>query len=505
METLSNYRNRIIIVTVIIILINILGYRFFTRLDFTADKRYTLSNATKNILKNLDDPITITAYFSKKLPPNVENTRKDFKDLLDEYYNWSKGKVVYEFLDPSSKTDIEKEAMQNGIMPVMINVREKNEMKQQKAYMGAVIKKGNEAESIPFIQPGAALEYSISSNIKKLTLEDKIKVGIIQGHGEPSLDEITQAKDLLSALYDVKETNLLDSSLNINDFKTLVWIAPKDSIKQSELNKVKEFIKNGGRLLVAINRVNGNFRNLMGTSINTGLEQWLASMGINVENKFVIDANAGQVTVTQRQGFFTFQTPVKFPYLPIITNFSNNSVTKGLEGVLFPFLSPVRYTAQDTSLKLTVLAKTSKLSGTKPANIYFNVRQQWTESDFQEPNIPVAIALEGKFFGGKNSKMIVIGDGDFAINGKGQQARQLEEDNVSLLVNAIDYLSDDTGLIELRTKSVKYRPIKKELDDNTKALIKYANFFLPILLVILYGIVRMQIRKRKKLNWRLME
>ena len=98
--------------------------------------------------------------------------------------------------------------------------------------------------------------------------------------------------------------------------------------------------------------------------------------------------------------------------------------------------------------------------------------------------------------------MVVIGDGDFATNGTGQQARQIDPNSASLMVNSIEWLNDDTGLSELRTKEVTSRPISKELEDGQKTMIKYLNFFLPIGLIMLYGLIRLQVRNRKKNKWR---
>jgi ABC-type uncharacterized transport system involved in gliding motility auxiliary subunit len=92
--------------------------------------------------------------------------------------------------------------------------------------------------------------------------------------------------------------------------------------------------------------------------------------------------------------------------------------------------------------------------------------------------------------------MVVFGDGDFAVNGEGREAQQLQPDNVSLMTNAIDWLSDDTGLIELRTKGISSRPLDAQLEDGTKTLIKYVNFLLPIILIILFGIIRFQYKKK---------
>ena len=157
----------ILLIAGILLLINILSNQFFFRLDLTEDKQYTLSQATKDILKSLEDPVTVTAYFSKDLPADFAKTRRDFQDLLVEYSNLSKGMVNYEFISPETDED-KQEAAQNGIQPLLINVREKDQMSQKQAFMGAVLKMGDEQTSIPFIQPGGAMEYDLSTSIKKL-------------------------------------------------------------------------------------------------------------------------------------------------------------------------------------------------------------------------------------------------------------------------------------------------------------------------------------------------
>jgi len=497
----SAVQTRLLLVFVIAVLVGFLSSRFSLRLDFTGDKRYTLSKATQNILENLNEPVTVTAYFSEKLPPNVAETKSDFKDLLVEYANRSKGNVVYEFIDPSSKEETEQQVMQSGIQPVMINVREKDEVKQQKAYLGAVLKMGGETDVIPFVQPGAAMEYALSSSIKKLSVKDKPKIAFLQGQGEPKLEAMQQVRSVLSVLYDVSTYTINDSTTIPNTYKTLAIVAPKDSFSANDLQRLDEYAANGGKLLIALNRVNGDFSTSMGSPVTTGLEDWLSKKGISVEDKFVMDAQCGSVTVQQRQGFFTFQTPVAFPYLPLISDFADHPVSKGLERIMLVFASPITFSFPDSSTKATVLAKTSQKSGTDQASTFFNVQKNYTDADFPLSSLPVAVAVEGKIGGGSNSKMVVFGDGDFAVNGEGQGAQQLQPDNVSFMVNAVDWLSDDTGLNELRTKGVSSRPIKEQLDDTKKSMIKYSNFLIPILLVIAYGVVRMQMRRRKRMKW----
>ncbi len=491
----------ILLVAGILVLINILAARFFYRLDLTEDKRYTLNNATKDILRDLDDPVTVSAYFSEGLPPNIDKARRDFKELLSEFETHSRGNVVYEFINPNKDQDIEQEAIQKGISPVVINVREKDQSVQKKAFLGAILRYKEKTEVIPFVQPGSAMEYSIASGIKKLTLDEKNLVGFIQGHGEPSTFMMQQAMQSLNVLNEVEGVNLTDSTY-LPKYKTLALIAPTDSIPEEHFKMLDDYLAGGGNMVVAVNRVDGDLNQGMGTDINTGLEGWLAEKGIEVENSFIVDINCGAVSVVQQQGMFSFTTQIDFPYLPIFNTFNEHPVTSGLETVIMQFASPVSYTG-DSALIFTPLVFSSEKSGTQSVPLFFNIEKKWGENDFPMNGIVAAGVLEGNIAGSSNARMIVIGDGDFAVNGQGQQAQQLSPDNVNLLVNSIDWLSDDTGLIELRTRGITSR-LLKQVEDGKKNFLKWLNVLLPVLLIIVYGFLRSQrnliIREKRRLE-----
>jgi gliding-associated putative ABC transporter substrate-binding component GldG len=357
---------------------------------------------------------------------------------------------------------------------------------------------GDRKETIPFIQPGAAMEYALSTNIKKLAVKDKPKIALLQGHGEASLSSMQQLNNQLSILYTVDQLNFTDTLGVPPEYKTLVVIAPKDTVPPLHLTYLDDFLNRGGRLLVALNTVNGDLSTGMGNKVYTGFESWLKEKGIEVEDNFVIDASCSNVMVRQQQGPFMTNTPVQFPYLPVITNFTKHPITDGLESVVLIFASPIRVTNTDTSIVMIPLAVTSEKSGVQNAPIQFDVMKQWTLSDFPLSSLPVALLVDGKVPGTSGYKMVVFSDGDFAVNGEGQNAQQLSEDNVSFMSNAIDWLSDDTGLIELRTKGVSSRPLDASLEDSTKTLLKYLNFLLPILLIIIYGVFRFQVRRKKR-------
>lgn len=477
----------------ILILVNFLSDKFFLRLDFTEDQRYSLSEATINILDELSSPVTITAYFSEDLPPDIAKVRRDFRDLLIEYANRSGGDVVYEFINPNEDEQKEMQAQQNGISPIMINVREKDQMKQQRAYLGAIVQMGDRKEPIPLIRPGAAMEYELSSAIKKISVVQKPQIGLIQGHGEPTLGEITQANQKLSVIYDVMPFTITDTTVIPNTYEAILIVAPTDTIPQTHFNQLDNYVSNGGRLLLALNRVEGDLQNARGKEIYTGMEDWLANKGITIEDNFIIDINCSNIMVQQRQAGFVMNTPVKFPYLPIITNFTEHPITEGLEQVLLPFASPLNFNPQDTTTTITPIAFTSERAGTENSNTFFDVSKQWSQSDFGLSSLPVAATLEHA-----GNRMVVFGDGDFIVNGSGERQQQLNEDNINLFVNAVDWLADDTGLIQLRTKGVTGRPIDPTLEDGTKTLLKYLNFLLPILAIIIYGIFRFQVKRKIK-------
>src|SRR6478736_95645 len=196
----------------ILLALNLLSNEFHLRFDLTSEGQYTLSDATLDILDDLEDPVTIKAYFSTNLPPNVVKTRQDFQEMLIEYSNRADGMIQYEFINPNEKESTENEAVQNGIQPVMINIREKDQVKQQKAFLGATLSLGDRKEVIPFMQPGAAMEYALTTAIKKISVTEKPTIGFIQGHGEPPLSELSQVQAQLSVLYNTQEIALTDTT-----------------------------------------------------------------------------------------------------------------------------------------------------------------------------------------------------------------------------------------------------------------------------------------------------
>ena len=497
----SKVITQVLIFIGILIVVNMISEQMFLRLDFTADKRYTLSAATKDILEDLDDVITVTAYFTENMPPQLQKSRKDFEDLLIEYENRSDGNVVYEFINPNENEAEEQKAQQKGISPVMVNVTEKDQVKQLRAYLGAVLQMGEKTEIIPMIQPGSGMEYSLTTSIKKISVMDKPKVAFLQGHGEPSPNASVQVLQQLAVLYDVEPLTITDTADIPTYIKTIAIVNPTDTFPQSDFAKLDKYLSTGGSIYLAYSNLQTDLQSqYLSTLPDIGIMGWLADKGITMNNQYVIDANCGAVSVRQQNGMFIMNRQIEFPYFPILSKFSEHPAAKGLEGVIMPFVSSLSFLPKDSAVNIQPLVFSSENSGVVNTPVYIDIQKQWSESDFNAPSQVVAIAAEGPLAGTSNSKMVVIANGAFAVNGEGQQQQQVNLDNVNLASNAIDWLSDDTGLIDLRTKGITSRPLE-QIDDTKRNLYKYGNVVLPIFLMIGIALYRRQRFARKRQSW----
>lgn len=489
------------VILAIIVVVNLISGNLYLRLDFTADKRYTLSNATKDILNELEDVITVKAFFSEDLPPQLLSTRNDFREQLIEYENRSGGNIIYEFVNPNESEEKERDAQQQGIQPLVINVTERDQVKQQRAYMGAILQMGERSEIIPLIQPGAGMEYALTTAIKKIAVESKPKLAFVQGHGEPPPAASAQLLEQLSVLYDVEPFTITDTTDIPGYYRALAIIDPKDTVPASHFAKLDRYLQGNGGIYVAYSNVSGDLNSgfLRGAN-DIGIRGWLADKGVMLGDQLVIDAACASIGVRQQQGPFILNTQVQFPYFPIASQFADHPISKGIESLLLPLVSTVTYQGPDSAVQYSSLAMTSDRSGLVNSPVYIDINKEWTASDFPSESQPVAIAVNGPLGGATDAKLVVVGNGNFAVNGEGQQQQQVNQDNINFASNALDWLSDDTGLVDLRTKGVTNRPLDP-VEDGTKSILKYGNVFFPIILILIYALIRKQQYMRKRQNW----
>ena len=489
---------QLIVLTAIMIVVNLISNQLYFRLDFTEDNRYTFSQATENVLDELDGVVTVKAYFSEDLPSQLLKTKQDFEDQLVEYENQSNGNIVFEFISPNESEELEQEAQQQGVRPVMINVTERDQVQQMRAYLGAVLKMDDRTEVIPVIQPGAAMEYDLTTAIKKISVQDKPKVGLIQGYGEPPLQAVAQLIQQLSVLYEVEPFNIRDTTLVPSYYRSLVWMGATDTINPADFSKLDQYLNQGGGILIGYSAVQGDLQQgMLSSTGETGMKSWLSSKGIDIGNNFVVDANCAAVSVQQRQGFFTINSQVEFPYFPIASNFADNPITGGLESVVFQFASSLEFNTSDSAISQIPLVYSSENSGIVNPPAYIDIQKQWTQRDYNGGSQIMAAALEGI---GADGRMVVISNGNFCVNGTGQRQQQVNPDNVNLASNSVDWLADDTGLIDLRTKGITNRPLE-QVEESTRNILKYGNVLAPIFLILIYAFIRKSQMSRKRQRW----
>ncbi|MDZ7717871.1 MAG: Gldg family protein [Balneolaceae bacterium] len=498
------------------IVLCILANQLIWRADLTEDNRYTLSSASEQIAEQIGDPITVTAYFSEDLPPNLDLVKDEFRSFLDEFRAYSGGNLEYRFVNPNENDQTEAEAQQAGIQPLLVNVRERDQVSQRRAYLGAVFQYENRQETLPAVQPNTSLEYEIALIIQKLIGESKPKIGFLQGHGEPTQAAMTQTMNQLQQLYQVVDLNNVDSNGVPPDIEVLMIVGPEEMLTDSELLAIDQYIMSGGKAVFAINKVNANLQaGGIGSPIGTGLSRLLNTYNIPVQANLLRDVSSAQIQVQSRDRGFNVVNNVRYPYIPMIPNFGDHPISQGIESVLFPFVSTLDVTLADTNQTLSVLARSSERADTTRQFLNLSPQQQFTAEDFQASYLPVAALIEGTFtsaFADDDSiqanltsssptSIVVFGDGDFVINGTGQQQQNMPEDNINIFINAVDYLADASGLMELRTKAVTSRPLA-QITDQTKTFLKYLNVLLPIFLVIGYGFYRYRTAQSRRQKWK---
>jgi gliding-associated putative ABC transporter substrate-binding component GldG len=494
----------------ILILLNLVSVKLFTRFDMTGNKMYTLSPASKNLVKSLDDKFVVKAYFTADLPAPYNNNRRFLQDQLDEYRAYAGGNFQYEFIDPGKKPELEQEAQRYGIPPVQVQVVKEDKMQIEKAYMGLVFLYLDKQEQLPVLQNLDNLEYEISSTMKKMTSKSLKKIGFLQGQDEPKLDAFKGLKESLDKQYDVTTVDLTGGRAIPPDVSVLVVDAPTKPFKQWEKYLIDQYIMNGGHVAFFINKVDISLQTQQGKPMNLDLDDLIESYGVRENTDLVRDARCAMVSVRQQAGFFVIQNQVPFYYLPMASDFNKTSpIVKDLGSVVFYFVSSLDTSAaKGKGYKVNVLVQSSKKSGRQENIFIMNPGAPATEDMFKESGIPLAVTVEGNFSSafetkqftpdsginidlsrkltkGTNSKIVVVGDGDFLQD----QFSGGNKDNINLASNLIDYLADDIGLAAIRSRESSPKPLD-EVSEGTRSMVKGINLFIPPLLIIVFGVFR---------------
>lgn len=519
----------------ILILINIISINLFFRLDLTSNRIYTLSDASKNLVKHLDDKLVVKAYFTDNLPSPYNNTRRYLKEILDDYRNYSNGNFQYEIISPSDETQLELDAQKYGIQPVQVQTIRDDRAEAMKAYMGMVFLYNGKQETLPFVGNTQNLEYDITGVIKRISEKELKKVGILGGPGMPGIDKISKINQFLSKYYNITAVDASKNNPIPSDISVLVVFSPKPPQQQQQFMMqqqqpmatvpenlkfaIDQYIMGGGKVIFLVNKVTISAQQQfqLAQNVNTGLEDMLESYGIKLNLDIIKDKECAYVQVPVQQGPIQMYTQIPFPYYPRITQIGDDiPAFTGIGQVFLSFTSSLdTSTASFKGLKITPLLTTSPKTGVdKELAVIQASGRMLPDSMFKSSNVIVGAIFQGlysSFYKGKtvpadtatgsspapasikeqspDTKLIVIGNADFPTD----EFRGPEENQV-FFANMIDYMTDDLGLSAIRLKDANPKPIKP-IDDSVRKVLKWGLLVVPPLLVLGYGLFRWRRRK----------
>ena len=476
-----------------LIAVNIISYFLFIRIDLTSNKKYSLSPVSKTMIKKIDKDISVTLFMSEGLTPDKVKLGREFRHLLKEYKTISNKVFTINTIIPNNR-DKEALAEQLGIEPIAQEIAERDMVKIQKVYFGAVIQIGDKKETINIL-PTTALEYEVTRRLKEACDTTKPTIGFLRGHNEMLRQKTQLIEHELSHSAKI-ESMRIDQFTDLTDYKVICIVGPKESFSKEELVRLEQYLEQGGRLYIALNHAVGqiSYSQNNGFINRVGIEDMLEEFGLKINYDFVVDNYCGRILVTQDQGFLQLQSDRHFPYIPIIQNFSSHVITKGLNAMLLQFASSITNVKTTSAYTFTPLAKSSSISGVQKVPVFFDIYKTWTRKhDFNHPYNTVAALLSNE---DNNSAIVVITDADF------MQDKFFDPfyiSNINFAVNSIEWLADDSGLIKLRNKYIENQSLKV-VSDSYRRFLKYTNFFLPIVLVLLIGLYQYREYKRKRLR-----
>ncbi|MEW5875662.1 MAG: GldG family protein [Candidatus Zixiibacteriota bacterium] len=502
----------------IVIVVNLLALAFFVRFDVTDNSIYSLSAASKAVARDIDDRVVVKLYFTRDLPPPYNAHARYLKDQLYEYRAFSGGRLQFEFIDPIAE-EREEEAQRAGVFPVQVNAYEKDKIELKKVYMGVVFLYEDKKEVIPIVQSTRNLEYEISSAITKITSDKLPRIAILQGHGEASAqDQLQVGIQALGKLYQASPFALRPGSMIPDGISTLLICGPTDSISRWDQYAIDQFIMHGGKVAVFYDPVQVDIANQSAVPQTSNWPEFLKHYGIRFKDGLVLDTRNSRIAVMQQQGFIRFQNIVDFPFLPQAFAFNQDLlIGKDLQGVDFPFVSPFDSTLADSMGCATQsICWSSEMSGVRRPPYYLSPMQEFKREEFQEPFQILGSTIQCAFNSafpdgppadsgvdlaslpahkakGDPSRLVAVGDAEFCLD---QQITR-NPANAAIFQNIVDWLTQEEGLITIRSRDVVSRPLDT-VSDGGKQAIKYANIFGPPLLVVALGLIRWQARRRAK-------
>lgn len=546
---------QLFLILAIVVLINVLAQFAFTRLDMTQEKRYSLSQSSKDLATHLDDIVYFKIYLAGDLPPGFLKLRNSLKEMLDEFRVYSKDNIEYEFIDPNSnpnekeRVELYKQLSKKGLYPTTLEENQNGSQSQKLIFPGAIVNFRSKEIPMQILKSKLGsgsdemlntsvenLEYEISSVLRKISVEKSISVAFLKGQNELSTSKFSDAANGLKDYYIVDTVSIGGKINALKDFKLLIIPKPDTAFSEKDKFVIDQFVMNGGRVLWLIDQMDIEMDSLetrsttMAIPKNLNLDDMLFKYGVRINSDLLLDIQAAPIPViTGYVGNQPKQELFPWYYFPLLGTDSKNPIVHNLNLVKTEFASSID-TIETPNVQKTVLLATSKSSRTQssPARVSLNILRDKPEIQlFNKRNIPVAVLLEGEFssnftnripdeianspeinFQKKSvpTKMIVVSDGDVIashISKKGNiyplgydRFTRQTFGNRNFILNCVDYLLDNKGVLELRSKEIKMRLLDPEKIESPE-LIKWTNLLLPTLMVTIFGILFAFLRKRK--------
>jgi gliding-associated putative ABC transporter substrate-binding component GldG len=547
----------VLFITLVLVLINLAGNFYFHRFDLTADQRYTLSTTTLKIIKEAQEPLIVDVFLKGEFPGEMKKLQTETQQILEEFKAYNSN-IVFQFVNPleeEEKRDATIQAfLERGLTPINVTLNDKGKQTQEVAFPWAIATYHGRSVKVPLLKNimGASiaekvvssvqhLEYAFTSAFNSVTKPKQKKVAVIKGNGE--------LNDLLMGdfIKQVKEncfigTFTLDSVAKkptetlavLKKYDLAVIVKPIERFSDEEKLVLDQFVMNGGKTLWLIDQVNIEMDSLYNESGSTlafpndlNLNDLFFKYGIRINPDMVKDIMAAPITLaTGENGSGTQYNQFPWYYSPLVYPKAKHAIVSNLDAIKFEFTNGID--TLKNGIKKTVLLQSSpysRLVGT-PVEVKLEmVNDRPEQVEFlNKGNLPVAVLLEGKFRSafenrvmpfqeksfqslGKTNKMIVISDGDIIKNqlDKNYQPLELGYDkwtnklygNKEFLMNCVNYLLDDNGLINIRSKVVNLPILDKEkvYDNYTSA--QMVSVGLPLLILAIFGLLFTFLRKRK--------
>jgi len=467
----------------ILIVLNYFTSFYFIRIDMTSSGEYSLSKPSKEIVRNLKDPVFIKAYFNADLPPEYHNVKKYTSDLLQEYRSYNRSKVKFELKNPSENPEVMKEARSAGLYPIQFTkiAADKYEVKQ--GYMGLVMYYEDRKEVIPYIKETSGLEYLLTSTFKKLVEPEKKKIAVLNDFGckNLSVNELLQAQ--LADRYEIINVKAGSEEKGLSAF---LVISPTAAVKGENLKWLSGML-NSLPSGIFIDRMNVTLDTFYAMRLKVNFNEILTPFGIKVLDGTVLDLQNQRIGVQQRRGWMTISNIVDYPPFIVATDFKKSPMTARMERAVLPFCSAFEVTGTTASVaEGFVFSSKNSWLDTITA---FNPLQRFagTPSAKKGPfALGVTVSKQG-------TRAVVVGTSRFLDSSVSQ-----DSSNLSFFMNVVDWLVQDEALIEIRSKGITYRPLKK-ISRGRRLVFKYVNLFGSSFLLLIAGFViwRKNVAKRE--------